>query len=176
MSQPPTSDRVAWCQSAEWRAVARAAILNFHKTRHLVPKCGALARSTGKPCQNLPSPGRTRCRLHGGATPRGDGPLGWHTPAFPGGVPTGKARSDAHKRRRRQKALAREEAMTPEEKARLEAWRASHKPGKAAARARRRQDRESRSWLQELMAKPRQPDTPSPSPAVPAAPAPDFFD
>lgn len=66
--------------------------------------------------------------------------------------------------------------MTPEEKARLEAWRASHKPGKAAARARRRQDLEARSWLQELMAKPRQADPPSWPVAAPAAHAPDFFD
>lgn len=32
--------------------------------------CGAKTRS-GKPCQKSPMEGRNRCRLHGGATPRG---------------------------------------------------------------------------------------------------------
>jgi hypothetical protein len=32
--------------------------------------CGAATR-TGAPCQRSPVPGRTRCKLHGGATPRG---------------------------------------------------------------------------------------------------------
>ena len=32
--------------------------------------CGAKNRQ-GKPCQNSPVTGRTRCRMHGGATPRG---------------------------------------------------------------------------------------------------------
>lgn len=34
------------------------------------PVCGA-AKRNGKPCQKLPIIGRTRCRLHGGATPKG---------------------------------------------------------------------------------------------------------
>src|SRR4051812_792158 len=35
------------------------------------PECGAKARSTGLPCRKAAEPGRSRCRLHGGATPRG---------------------------------------------------------------------------------------------------------
>jgi hypothetical protein len=34
-------------------------------------KCGATTRD-GTPCQRWTAPGRSRCRLHGGATPRGD--------------------------------------------------------------------------------------------------------
>lgn len=33
--------------------------------------CGARAKGTGKPCQLPPLAGRTRCRMHGGASPRG---------------------------------------------------------------------------------------------------------
>lgn len=36
----------------------------------IVNKCGAKTRA-GTPCQRAPLAGRTRCRLHGGATPRG---------------------------------------------------------------------------------------------------------
>jgi hypothetical protein len=31
--------------------------------------CGAHARTTGKPCQRAPVPGKKRCRLHGGTNP-----------------------------------------------------------------------------------------------------------
>ncbi|WP_156647702.1 HGGxSTG domain-containing protein [Methylobacterium sp. Leaf87] len=156
-----TCSHPGWNKSPEWAAIARAAILKFHAGRHLLPKCGAKRKSTGTLCQNLPSPGRTRCRLHGGATPKGSGPTGWHTPAFPGGMPTGKLRSDAFKQRRRWKAIARVEDMTPEERARYEAWKASHAPGSPAKRQRRRQDRDAAQWLQELMSAP---DEPPPAP------------
>lgn len=33
-------------------------------------RCGAKARSTGKPCTQPPVPGTTRCRFHGGAAPQ----------------------------------------------------------------------------------------------------------
>jgi hypothetical protein len=35
------------------------------------PICGAKAKQTGKPCQRPPLKGKTRCKLHGGATPKG---------------------------------------------------------------------------------------------------------
>ena len=40
------------------------------------PICGATNRQ-GQPCQRLPAKGKTRCKLHGGATPKGrqTGPL-----------------------------------------------------------------------------------------------------
>src|SRR5215831_19115754 len=34
-------------------------------------QCGAKCRTTGKPCTRPPVSGRTRCRVHGGATPVG---------------------------------------------------------------------------------------------------------
>ena len=33
-------------------------------------RCGARAKSTGRPCQCRPVPGKRRCRLHGGLTPK----------------------------------------------------------------------------------------------------------
>ncbi|GJE43782.1 HGGxSTG domain-containing protein [Methylobacterium soli] len=149
-----TCTHLVWAKSPEWRAIARAAILKHHAERHLLPKCGAKRKSTGTPCQSLPAKGRTRCRLHGGATPCGSGPAGWHTPGFPLGLgmPTGKARSDAQKRRRAFATIARVEEMSPDERARYVAWQASHKPGSATARARRRADRKAAQWLQDLMA------------------------
>jgi hypothetical protein len=40
------------------------------------PKCGSKTRS-GRKCKNPPSPGRERCHLHGGATPRGVDSPNW---------------------------------------------------------------------------------------------------
>ena len=36
---------------------------------HLAPRCGAHARTTGKPCQSPAIKGKARCRMHGGASP-----------------------------------------------------------------------------------------------------------
>ncbi|MFC6746442.1 HGGxSTG domain-containing protein [Methylobacterium persicinum] len=108
--------------------------------------CGAKKRSTGEPCRNVPAKGRNRCRLHGGATPKGDGPLGWHTRA----VPTDKLRSAKMKAAKRRKQQARVEAMTPEERARHDEWHRTHKPGSKSARAQGRQNRDARRWLASL--------------------------
>ena len=64
------------------RAILKAASLatglanlkRFNATRHLMPKCGAVRRTTGEPCRNLPLQ-NGRCRFHGGAVPRGKN---WH--------------------------------------------------------------------------------------------------
>jgi len=49
----------------------RTPVSVLNAARALCPRCGAHARSTGQPCKNVVAPGRTRCRLHGVATPRG---------------------------------------------------------------------------------------------------------
>jgi hypothetical protein len=36
---------------------------------HLAPRCGAHARTTGKPCQSPAIKGKARCRMHGGKSP-----------------------------------------------------------------------------------------------------------
>jgi hypothetical protein len=141
----------AWSYSAEFRAIANAALRRFNTQRHLHPLCGAKAKSTGEPCRQIPAKGRTRCKLHGGATPRGDGPAGWHTPGFPNGLPTGKPRSDAYKVRKRRQRRAAIAAMTADELARLEAWRRTHKPGSTRDRSHGRYAREARQWLEAIM-------------------------
>ncbi|MDE4913859.1 HGGxSTG domain-containing protein [Methylobacterium sp. 092160098-2] len=156
MKRRPAAGRTSgkphlWRRSAEFRAIAVAAIRRFNAERHLHPICGAKAKSTGEPCRRIPAKGRTRCKLHGGATPRGDGPAGWHTPGFPNGLPTGKPRSDAHKARKRRQRRAEIAAMTAAELARLEAWRHTHKPGSRRDRAHGRHAREARQWLDTIM-------------------------
>ncbi|GJD46807.1 hypothetical protein AFCDBAGC_4691 [Methylobacterium cerastii] len=148
----------AWSRSDASREIGRQALRAVNASRASLPKCGARAKSTGEPCKLLPAKGRTRCKFHGGATPKGAGPLGWHTPACPGGVPTGKPRSDAYKQRRRREAVDRVETMTPEQRTRYEAWQASHTPGSPTKRQRRRHDRDAARWLADLMAKSRPSD------------------
>jgi hypothetical protein len=41
--------------------------------------------------------------------------------------------------------------MTPEERARYNAWLQSHKPGSASDRERRRRDRETQEWLADFL-------------------------
>jgi hypothetical protein len=33
-------------------------------------RCGARAKSTGRQCRARPLPGKTKCKVHGGATPK----------------------------------------------------------------------------------------------------------
>jgi hypothetical protein len=42
---------------------------------HIPKRCGAMARSTGKPCRKWACHGKTRCRLHGGARGSGRPPI-----------------------------------------------------------------------------------------------------
>jgi len=53
--------------------------------------------------------------------------------------------------------------MTPEERARYDAWQASHAPGSPGKRQRRRQDRDAAQWLQALL---QQPDAPLAPPKI----------
>jgi hypothetical protein len=161
---PTTSGKprkaTAWSYSAEFRAIANAALRRFNAERHLHPICGAIAKSTGEPCRQMPAKGRTRCKLHGGATPRGDGAAGWHTPGYPAGLPTGKPRSDAYKAWKRREKRARWATMTPAERASHEDWHRTHKPGSAIERARTHRNREARRWLKGLMNEAPRPPTP----------------
>jgi hypothetical protein len=61
----------AWQKSEVWRQIGSEAIRAFNARRHLLPKCGAHAKSTGEPCRNL-ALANGRCRVHGGRTPAGE--------------------------------------------------------------------------------------------------------
>lgn len=158
--RPRTGRRNSDHCAPDFPAIGARALRRFHAERHLHPSCGAHAKSTGEPCRQTPAKGRTRCRFHGGATPRGDGPAGWHTPGFPNGLPTGKPRSDALKAWTRRKRRAETAAMPPEERARLEERRQAIKPGSATERARRRRNLDARRWLEEILREPGPAPTP----------------
>ncbi|WP_449409352.1 HGGxSTG domain-containing protein [Methylobacterium komagatae] len=134
--------------------IAEIGTAALHRFRaNLTPDqlCGAKARSTGEPCRQIPAKGRKRCKFHGGATPKGDGMAGWHTPGFPDGLPTAAREASDIKVARRRKQRARVASMTPEERARYEEWHRSHEPGSAAARSMSRKNREGRRWLANIL-------------------------
>lgn len=61
----------SWQTSAAWRQIGSEAIRAFNARKHLLPKCGAHAKTTGEPCRNL-ALANGRCRVHGGLTGAGD--------------------------------------------------------------------------------------------------------
>ncbi|TNF15449.1 MAG: hypothetical protein EP320_04360 [Rhodobacteraceae bacterium] len=133
--------RSAYHRSAEFRAIANAALARWNARRASLPKCGAARRSDGGPCQNLPL-ANGRCRLHGGKTPSGDG---WHRPVWPDkSSPKAAARLNA-KLRALQEAererKARWARMTPEERERYEEWHRLRPVGTPGARQAERQRR-----------------------------------
>lgn len=136
MKRPRSLRQQLWAKSARFREIGLAALREVARERAKLPKCGATARSTGGPCQQ-PAMENGRCRYHGGRTPSGDD---WHQPRWPHrNAPNWNAKfsqkiSDLERAsRRREKLIA---AMPPEKRAAYERWKAAHKPGPAAARAR----------------------------------------
>ncbi len=123
-------------------ANARVQAGKINRRRHLMPKCGAHAKTTGLPCQQ-PAMGNGRCYFHGGATPKGDGR--WHRPIWPKmDTPEGIARfykkgaelTDRNKKREREA-----KQRSPTQVAAYERWRATHAPTTAAHRAALREAR-----------------------------------
>lgn len=125
------------------------ALRSFHRNvRPAMPKCGALARTTGEPCQQLPLE-NGRCRLHGGLTPKGKD---WHRLKSTGDPAKDARKLRDHERRLRERAL-RLEKMTPEERAAYDRWLETHCPTSPADRARRREERRRDREARELLAK-----------------------
>lgn len=131
----------AWQQSTEFRLMARAAISRFNKTRPLLPKCGAQAKSTGEPCRQ-PAMENGRCYVHGGRTPRG---AGWHLPVWPDkSAPNAMTKLNGKLIKRERYYQARERklaAMTPAERSEHDRWQKAHKPGSPAKRAATREEK-----------------------------------
>jgi hypothetical protein len=96
-----------------------------------------------------------RCRLHGGATPKGDG---WHKPVWPDANATNwnakLARKLVDLERAAKKRARRLRSMTPEQRADHAAWQRSHKPGAANARAAWRDEIANDAWLRKVFATP----------------------
>lgn len=133
--------------SASAIATGTEALKKWQARRASLPRCGAMAKSTGQPCQ-LEAMANGRCCHHGGKTPAGDQ---WHKTQWPKrNAPDAeqklgrklKAAERAAKKRARRLA-----EMTPEERQRHDEWHRTHRPGlqsaRAAARARREQAREA---------------------------------
>jgi hypothetical protein len=155
----------AWQRSAAFRLVACAALHRYNLSRHLRPKCGAHARSTGQPCGNVAMQ-NGRCHVHGGKTPKGKS---WHVPQWPkSDAPNaidkmnGKLAALARREKAKRKKLA---AMTAEERQAHDAWQKARKPGSASARASERAVREHDDWAREFFARQRK-EEPAPA-AVP---------
>jgi hypothetical protein len=100
---------------------------------HLLPKCGAIAKRSGTPCQQA-AMANGRCRYHGGKTPKGKD---WHRISKPDSAAKAEVKLEVVERRikARAKRLAR---MTDEERAAHKEWQKTHAPGAPEAREARR--------------------------------------
>jgi hypothetical protein len=153
---------LVWTKSSQWRAICRAQARRNLAAWKAMPRCGALARSTGEPCRNPAKAGYTRCRFHG-TTPKGDN---WHRPSWPQRDQLGANTKLNRKLNDLQRAAAKRQKrikrMSPEQRIAYDEWRRTHAPGSAAARERqreyRRQDRETRL----LLSSPKPPSDPTP--------------
>lgn len=114
--------------------MGRELMKKANRKRRAGPKCGAKTKHGGHPCQNA-AMANGRCRLHGGATPKGDG---WHKPVWPkADAANWNARlsrklADLNRAKRKRARLVGK--MTPEQRAQYAAWLQSHKPGSAGDR------------------------------------------
>ena len=142
----PTTGKPGWSQSAQFRAIGRAAIREWNAKRDRLPRCGATRKSDGEPCQQWPME-NGRCYLHGGRTPRGDC---WHRLQA-----AADARKNTRKLKRQQWVIddraERVAAMSPAEREKHKDWQRTHRPGSASGRAaereRRRQARDGARLL-----------------------------
>jgi hypothetical protein len=129
-----------WRKSATFRQIAReSAKTNLAKFR-TAPRCGAKRRD-GEPCCKPVVKGRSRCRLHGGVTPRG---LQYHVVQWPVcSTPAGEAKFNRKLRARNryaEKRAARLAAMTDAERERYLAWCRTHPAGGSRASRRAKSD------------------------------------
>lgn len=143
--------------------IGRATITHYNRQiRPLRPRCSA-TRKNGEPCRNLALSGSSKCRCHGGATPRGDQ---FHKMQWPNGkAPDAERKLAAKLKRAERNRRAKErrlKAMTPEQRVAHKKWHKTHQPGPAAARARRRAERkaaaEIRAGLERADARPVSPE------------------
>lgn len=154
--RPPgkTARQRAWFASAQAADQRRDATRQSKAVRRGQPKCGAARKSDRQPCRNL-SLANGRCRLHGGCTGAGKD---WHKVLLPLD-PVKRAKKVRELERRRQAQRARVDAMTPEQRARYDAWHRTHRPGSPAEREQRRRDRDAKRLLDRLQRPPQPVET-----------------
>lgn len=123
-------------RSGRSQKIGAAALARFKAKQACGPVCGARVKRTGGTCQQ-PAMENGRCRVHGGATPRGDA---WHVVQWPSRDsrrPEKKLLAKLATLEKRRKARdARLAAMTPEQRAAFDLWHRRHRVGSAAARQR----------------------------------------
>lgn len=154
----------AWQRSGTFKSIAREALRQFRAVRHLRPKCGASAKTTGEPCKQLAME-NGRCAYHGGRTPKGDD---WHVMQLPTkSAPKSNAKAHAKIIRSQKSARARGRhlaALSSDERNKLGEWTRAHRPGSAAARRRdreyRRQAKDAKALIAAVMARPAPPLSP----------------
>lgn len=138
---PPTLAQTVWRRSERLKQIGSEALTAYNADRLTQERCGAKRKRDGKPCEGIAMP-NGRCRVHGGATPSGDQ---WHRMQFPTKDRPGALQKWERKRRDHERARLKRErrlaAMTPEERAKHEAWQRAHKPGSVHERAQKRADR-----------------------------------
>lgn len=151
----PQKARTRWQSSAQWRAIGSAAIRAWNRKRSNLPKCNAVRKRDGEPCQQI-AMANGKCFIHGGRTPRGNE---WHRTQWPDGKsPDAEKklqRKLAERERYAKNRAARLAAMSPEERQRHDAWHAARKPGNAAARKQARAERKQNAEIREIMTAPR---------------------
>jgi hypothetical protein len=129
----------SWRRSARFRSVAQRSCQANNAAFRKAPRCGAKRKGGGVRCLNPVVKGRTRCRLHGGATGQGSK---WHTILWPDrSTPAGAAKFNRKLRQHERYAAERAErlaGMTPERRAKYDAWVRTHQPGSGAARSAKR--------------------------------------
>lgn len=139
-----------WRRSSEWREIARRQCEKMNKQHREKPRCGAARKLDGNPCQK-PALENGRCQWHGGKTPKGDQ---WHVTQWPGKTQKRAVQKMNRKLEDVERATAelkkRLSKMTEEELAVYEAWKKTHKPGKAAARELKRQDAKNAGYFRAL--------------------------
>ena len=140
-----------WAQGG-LKAVGRAALTRYNReVRPYRARCDARRKRDGEQCQNIALQ-NGKCRVHGGATPRGDE---WHKRQWPAGsAPDWQQKlnaklkqADRDKRRQNQRRAK----MTPEERERHERWQRDHKSGPVGGRARRRVERKAAAEIRESL-------------------------
>lgn len=123
---------------AAFIAAGRAALRHIQANRHLLPKCRAMSKTTGRQCGQFPMENGL-CYYHGGRTPKGKD---WNRPQWPKkSSPDAERKMVAHLRdleRREKQRLKRLAKMTAEERAGYEKWHRDRPLGTPAHRAAKR--------------------------------------
>lgn len=145
------SDRQTAWDNGGLKLVGRKTLEYYNKhVRPFRPRCDAM-RKNGIPCRNLALTSG-KCRIHGGATPRGEN---WHKRQWPSG-----SAPDAEKKLHdKLKLIERDGArlkrrlakMSTDERRRYDEWHQARQPGPPGPRAQRRADRKSAAEMRKSL-------------------------